>query len=160
MEKRHPDPEGVQSHCLRMALVNILTAAVKVEFDVLAQSMCFNRVLSSDEVEKIREGYLWMDWMCLPQQSLTHTALDLTHNMPGFVARSPLLCILAPNLHNSRNRLCSYATLQRRGWCRAEMWFKQMCLQPEDLPMLLIAGALAVKGLPTFAIKKQASHAE
>eukprot|EP00435_Cladocopium_sp_Y103_P025800 s297_g6.t1 len=67
--------------------------------------------------------------------------------MPLFVERCPLFVILAPKLHNSQQERCSYESYGRRGWCRAEIWFKQMRTKPQDVPMILITGDQNVKFL-------------
>jgi len=140
----HPDEEGHVCHCLRMALQNIMTESLVVDYDPLAKSLGFSHKLSKKVVGQMMTGYLWMDWMCLPQD---HLDSRLEQCMPLFVERCPIFVILAPKLHNSQGELCSYQSYGRRGWCRAEIWFKQMRTKPQDMPMILITGGESVKFL-------------
>ncbi|CAK9090336.1 Ankyrin-2 [Durusdinium trenchii] len=140
----HPDVKGYQSHCLRMALFNVIDGSLRVEYDVLAQSLGYQRVLSEREKEQIRSGYLWMDWFCVPQR---RSSLHASIVSPSSLTSEDLFCILAPTLHNSRSAICSYQTWQSRGWCRAEVWFRQISSKRHELPMLLISGDEGVKFL-------------
>lgn len=141
----HPDITGNQTHCLRMALFNIMEASVKVGFDVLTQSLGFTGQLSAEHADKLKNGYMWMDWMCLPQNHLEN---NLDSRMPLFVQRCAIFMILAPKLlKTSTGTMSSYASYERRGWCRAEIWFKQMCIKPKDVPIILITDTEGIKFL-------------
>lgn len=140
----HPDEEGHVCHCLRMALANIMTESLIVDYDCLAKSLGFSYILQKSVVEQMKTGYLWMDWMCLPQD---HTNSSLEQMIPAYVERCPVFVILAPKFHNSENERCSYDSYGRRGWCRAEIWFKQMKTKPQDVPMILITNDECAKFL-------------
>ena len=76
----------------RMALFNVIDGSLRVEYDVLAQSLGYQRVLSEREKEQIRSGYLWMDWFCVPQRrsSLHASIVQLKECMPSYVERCAL----------------------------------------------------------------------
>ena len=140
----HPDITGKQTHCLRMALFNIMDASVKVGYDVLSQALGCKGQLSAEHADKLKNGYMWMDWMCLPRTRLEN---NLVRRMPLFVQRCAIFTILAPKLKNSSLTMSSYESYQKRGWCRAEVWFKQMCIKPKDVPIILITDTEGVKFL-------------
>ena len=130
----HPDEFGFQCQCLRMAFSNIISGALRVEFDVLAQSLGFNRELGLREREEMKQGYLWMDWFCVPQRrdTLYELTVKLRGCIPSYVERCQLFCIVTPKVQNNQGGLCSYE-------CRAEVWFRQLSSNRNHWPIVLIS---------------------
>jgi len=146
--QHQPDPTGHQSQCLRRALQNIISGSVQVSHDVLAQSLAFSRRLSRGEAEDIAHGYLWLDWMSVPQRDSQAAAEKLCKSVHIYVERADLFCILAPAYQDPDcGTHFSYASWERRGWCRAEMWFKQLSMRAGQLPILLITSPVTVQFL-------------
>ena len=128
--QKHPDETGHQIQCLRQALINIISGRVTVEFDVLAQSFAFMKKLQKREIQDIANGHLWLDWVSVPQRGGSADAAEyLCQSVHIYLERSNLFCILAPRYNDPEGGEYSYATWEQRGWCRAEMWLKQLSMR-------------------------------
>ena len=65
--RHHPDPEGKQLEVLQHAVCGFISGALLKETDVVTTFFHGNRVFSAIERRAIRDGYVWLDWFCIPQ---------------------------------------------------------------------------------------------
>ena len=72
----HPDPEGRQQRVLQECLDKICHQGLPVRNDASSQFLGEVKTLSSGQRAKIRNGYLWLDWISIPQIETYSTAQD------------------------------------------------------------------------------------
>lgn len=66
----HPDPTLRQLEVLQQALQNLIRGRAKPVSDPHSQFHGDRRQLSVLEQKKIAEGYIWLDWFCIPQDAI------------------------------------------------------------------------------------------
>ena len=122
---RHPDPQGQQLAALQGILRNLMARRLKVESDITSQFYGKNYILSKAEHHQISEGYLWLDYLCVPQlvegyetQGLPEEQLRYVHSIPCYVDLSHVFLALVPKaVHENGVELCDYYSwLQRGSW--------------------------------------------
>lgn len=62
---KHPDPTGAQLAVLRCALQGLMDETLKVEADITSRGS--GKRLSSQVLQKVAKGYLFLDWFAIPQ---------------------------------------------------------------------------------------------
>lgn len=62
---KHPDPTGAQLAVLRCALQGLMDGTLKVEADVTSRDS--GKRLSSQVLQEVAKGYLFLDWFAIPQ---------------------------------------------------------------------------------------------
>lgn len=72
----HPDPEGRQQRVLQECLGKICHEKLTVTNDASSQFYGEVKTLSSSQRAKIRNGYLWLDWISIPQIETYGSAPD------------------------------------------------------------------------------------
>ena len=68
----HPDPEGEQQLVLQKCLKNICDGTINVENDPASQFFGLFEKLSKQQRARLREGYIWLDWVSIPQIETFH----------------------------------------------------------------------------------------
>ena len=63
----HPDPEGEQELVLQKCLKNICDGAIDVQNDPASQFFGEFKRLSKQQRSRVREAYIWLDWVSIPQ---------------------------------------------------------------------------------------------
>lgn len=63
----HPDPEGKQLKVLQNCLQGIIERRLDVMNDAASQLHGEFKKLSSDQQARIKDAYLWLDWISIPQ---------------------------------------------------------------------------------------------
>ena len=66
----HPDPDGEQLRVLQRCLKNIIDGNILVTNDAASQFLGEMKKLSQIQRAKIRDSYLWMDWISIPQDEI------------------------------------------------------------------------------------------
>lgn len=126
------DPEGKQLSVLRQALKNVMSGNITVEFDAMTQvALHIDETFTAEEQARLADGYLWFDWMAIPQITVRREGDDpdmgsdvkkAVDSIPAYVDAANLVVILAPPLlHLARHETCDFYTWMTRGWCRVEL---------------------------------------
>ncbi|CAJ1347634.1 unnamed protein product [Effrenium voratum] len=68
----HPDPKGEQLSVLKHALCNLLAGA-QIGTDLRADFFDQQTRLSKQQRIRLKDGYIWMDWFSIPQQSRSNS---------------------------------------------------------------------------------------
>lgn len=68
----HPDPEGEQLLVLQKCLQNICNGTISVQNDPASQFFGDFRILSKEQRTRVREGFIWLDWVSIPQIETFH----------------------------------------------------------------------------------------
>lgn len=68
----HPDPEGEQLLVLQKCLQNICNGTIPVQNDIASQFFGDYRILSKEQRNQVREGFIWLDWVSIPQIETFH----------------------------------------------------------------------------------------
>lgn len=63
----HPDPEGEQLGVLQKCLQHICNGTISVQNDMASQFFGDCKILSKEQMTQIREGFIWLDWVSIPQ---------------------------------------------------------------------------------------------
>ena len=87
--------------------------------------------LTSDEVREIESGYLWLDWLSIPQITVRRSGEDpdmgtdvkmAVDSIPAYVDAADIFVVLCPSLqHHNTLEPCHRGSWARRGWCRLEL---------------------------------------
>ncbi|CAE7193030.1 unnamed protein product [Symbiodinium natans] len=141
---RHPDPQGQQLAALQGILRNLMARRLKVESDITSQFYGKNYILSKAEHHQISEGYLWLDYLCVPQlvegyetQGLPEEQLRYVHSIPCYVDLSHVFLALVPKaVHENGVELCDYYSWLQR-WCRTEFWCKLLSTR-SHIPIIVV----------------------
>jgi len=67
LSSAHPDPEGKQLAVLQNCLRGICDGSVEVMNDAASQLYGEFRKLSAEQQVRIKDAYLWLDWISIPQ---------------------------------------------------------------------------------------------
>lgn len=135
----HPDPQGAQLSVLRIALQRMVDGLLAVEEDLTSMTpdarLAHGAIkrLSPETMQKIANGYLFLDWFAIPQitarkhgvneEATKSDAALAVQSIPAYVEASDLFVALVPELAHSDTGLpCNYTSWLSRGWCRAELW--------------------------------------
>ena len=139
LAKEHPDPDGVQLRVLQGIIKKLLKKQVKIELDVVSQF--WGGRMRQDVLDRIGEGYVWMDYFSVPQVLYGEDVADeqLRHvwSIPSYIDFCDAFVALVPStVHHDTGQACSMHTWLQRGWCRTELWCK--CLNTRDIPMVVV----------------------
>lgn len=129
--RKKADPEGKQLKVLQEALRNIISGSLKVQTG-LPYLFANGEVkrLSPEEISELERGFIWFDWMSIPQITMrTSDGDDVGSDMkkavdsiPAYVEASRIFLVLCPTeRHSERDQLCGFTSWAKRGWCRVEM---------------------------------------
>ncbi|CAJ1350314.1 unnamed protein product [Effrenium voratum] len=128
----HPDPEGTQLAVLQHVLGGLCEGSFVVEDNILTHIYGLPEHNIDALRTKIANGFLFVDWMCIPQITSRKQGLneinsdsitaDAVESIPHYVEVSNLFVALVPELtHADTRELCNYKSWLTRGWCRGEM---------------------------------------
>jgi len=129
----HPDPAGLKWQLLRSLLKGIVAATVGVE------CMWFTKfrpdapkdIPAADLSNQLRAGYVWMDYMCVPQKNRTTQARAIAC-LPTYVAQSAVFVVLAPaGNHRETGKVSDVRTWGTRAWCRLEQLANVLSPKPK-----------------------------
>ncbi|CAE7590852.1 ANKRD17 [Symbiodinium sp. CCMP2456] len=138
--RHHPDPEGKQLAVLQHAVRGFISGALRLETDVVTTFFHGNRMFSADERRAIRDGYVWLDWFCIPQDKKRGPdRLRAIKSIPSYVDSCNVFVSLVPRVPHESGNLCDYESWCRRGWCLAELWCAQLANR-SSLPMIAVHG--------------------
>lgn len=150
---QQPDPNGSQLSVLRAALRGLIDRSLRVEADITSMDM--SKALKPAILQKVGEGYLFLDWFAIPQITarkhgvnevdiLSSTRSDAAlavQSIPAYVEASDLFLALVPDLvHSDTGKQCNYLSWLSRGWCRAELWCRLLSNR-EDTTVVVIFSA-------------------
>ncbi|CAE7268392.1 unnamed protein product [Symbiodinium sp. CCMP2456] len=137
----HPDRAAAQFKVLQNALQGAIDGSVKVQSDTVTEFMKAYRFLSPRERNLLRDGYMWMDWFCIPQDPACRDQLNLAvESIPSYIDCCELFVVLVPPLRHETGRLCNFESWLQRGWCRAELWCNRLCTNA-NLGVIVVQGA-------------------
>jgi len=113
---RHPDQTGAQFKVLQEALRGAIDGSVKVQSDTIMEFMRGHRVLTPTERVLLRDGYIWMDWFCIPQDPGCKDEMQLAvESIPSYIDCSDVFVALVPSLRHESGQICDYESWLQRG---------------------------------------------
>lgn len=126
-----PDPRDEQISVFREALLKIISGEVRVQSD-LSFLAVFQRVeqLSPAEVDRLRTGYIWLDWFSIPQSTMSRegdedVSADVQAaiaSIPAYVDAADLFAVVCPPARRLETQeFYDHHTWARRGWCLVEL---------------------------------------
>ena len=140
---RHPDEKGEQLLVLQTILKKIHKGDIVVENDLVSQyhSKKRNR-LSLSHSDRLLDAYVWFDYFSVPQVAHTTTVereeqLSYIRSIPYYIDSCQVFVALTPSLKNESGNTCDYSSWLSRGWCRTEMWCKQLS-DASDIPVIVV----------------------
>ncbi|CAJ1445102.1 unnamed protein product [Effrenium voratum] len=141
--RNHPDAKGEQLLALQSVLKKIHAGEILVEDNYVSQWQQQKRtVLSRSHCTKLLDAYIWYDYFGVPQQN-EEVSVDreeqLAHivSIPYYVNSCHIFLALTPSLKNESGRSLDYWSWLSRGWCRLEMWCKQLS-DTSDIPVIVV----------------------
>ncbi|CAJ1359208.1 unnamed protein product [Effrenium voratum] len=96
----HPDPHLRQLPVLQAALKNILTGRCTAQSDLASQFFGESKQLSQQELQRLQNGYIWLDWFSIPQEADLAGSL-LVDNLTADGTNSPASSDIAHLLSGS-----------------------------------------------------------
>lgn len=148
----HPDPQQKQLHALQDALRGFRDRSLQLTYDPVALMRRFQKTLSYNELQKLSRGWLWIDFLSIPQRCACETDEDrqqqqeqlreAIESLHTYVAHSSYFLILAPVQHHEQGRLMDYSSWKSRGWCQFEFTVNVIM---GAKPVFLVQGLRAVK---------------
>ena len=138
----HPDPNGAQLQVLQRFLKNLIRKELKVEGDAVSQF--YGGKLSAEDLERIGNGYVWLDFFSVPQLMKGCWVLRdakeqhrYVQSIPSYVDLCHVFVALVPKTQHETGAACSFHSWLQRGWCRTEMWCK--CLSTGSrIPIVVV----------------------
>ncbi|CAE7243879.1 ANKRD17 [Symbiodinium sp. CCMP2592] len=144
--RHHPDPDGKQLVVLQEAIAGCISGRLLKSDDSVARMYIGNRPTASKERSKLRDGYMWLDWFCIPQDAEEHeNQLLAIRSIPSYVEHCSMFVALVPELRHESGSACDYESWLRRGWCLAELWCAQLSNSRSSMQMIVIRGPLATE---------------
>ena len=138
--RHHPDPDGKQLQVLQEALGGCISGRLLKESDSVARWYVGNDPTSSKERRAMRDGYIWLDWFCIPQSPSQEAKQSFAiQSIASYVGDCSLFMALVPGLRHESGNACDYESWLRRGWCLAELWCTQLSNR-RSLPMIVVRG--------------------
>ena len=130
--RKHPDKKGEQLLVLQTVLKKIHKGDIVVEDDGLSQFRDQKHiVLNSSDSARLLDACIWYDYFCVPQNN-HETAVEqeeqplYIRSIPNYIDSCQIFVALTPSLKNESGHTCDYSSWLSRGWCRTEMWCKQL----------------------------------
>ena len=85
---------------------------------------------------------VWYDYFCVPQNAEETTVdpeeqLSYIRTIPYYIDSCQVFVALTPNLKSEDGEICDYSGWLCRGWCRTEMWCKQLSTL-SDIPVIVV----------------------
>lgn len=150
---QHPDPKKKQLLALQKALRGFREQSLKLIYDPVALVRRFQKNVAYWELQEMAKGWLWIDFMCIPQGCACKTAeereeqenqlRDAIRSLHTYVAHSSFFLILAPAQHHELGRLMDYTSWKSRGWCQFELTVN--VLMGGHAPVIMVQGLGSVK---------------
>ena len=143
LARDHPDEKGDQLLVLQAVLRKIHQKEIVVENDVSSQLLEFKSTrLSLAHCNQLLDACVWYDYFCVPQNTRESTVghleqLEYIHSIPYYIDSCQVFVALTPSLKNDSGNTCDYSSWLSRGWCRTEMWCKQLS-DASDIPVIVI----------------------
>eukprot|EP00435_Cladocopium_sp_Y103_P066699 s393_g29.t1 len=150
---QHPDPKKKQLLALQKALRGFREQSLKLIYDPVALVRRFQKNVAYWELQEMAKGWLWIDFMCIPQGCACKTAeereeqenqlRDAIRSLHTYVAHCSFFLILAPAQHHELGRLMDYTSWKSRGWCQFELTVN--VLMGGHAPVIMVQGLGSVK---------------
>lgn len=117
----HPDPKGVKCKLIVALLEGILSGRTKVTGYWMARIIFGEKGISAKDLKRtFSGGYIWMDYLSIPQLDRTHQGLAI-QTITSYVALADLFIVLAgPWMHDTDGSVRDVRAWGERGWCRME----------------------------------------
>ena len=142
--RKHPDEKGEQLLALQSVLKKIHTGEIVVENDGMSQFRDQKPiVLKSSHSARLLDACIWYDYFCVPQHgeepTMENTMEQLAYirSIPNYIDSCQIFMALTPSLKNESGNTCNYSSWLSRGWCRTEMWCKQLS-DASDIPVIVV----------------------
>ena len=141
---KHPDEKGEQLLALQSVVKKIHKGEIVVENDGMSQLRNQKQSkLSLSHSDSLLNACIWYDYFCVPQQmgeptvDSTMEQLSYIRSIPYYVDSCQMFVALTPSLQNESGHTCDYSSWLSRGWCRTEMWCKQLS-DVSDIPVIVV----------------------
>lgn len=145
----HPDPQGTKWTLLREFLSGVAKGRIHVGAwwsgrEALVSSS--PETEGADLQDVMRDGYLWMDYVSVPQRREANFSQAL-RSLPSYIADASFFICLVPPSHHEDGTARDARAWSRRGWCRAERLanelspFPKRCIVVESLTSMYISVA-------------------
>ena len=142
--RKHPDEKGEQLLVLQTILKKIHKGDIVVEDDSLSQLRDQKHTrLSPSHSARLLDACIWYDYFSVPQLAQGSTVentmeqLAYIRSIPYYIDSCQIFVALTPSLKNESGNTCDYSSWQSRGWCRTEMWCKQLS-DASDIPVIVV----------------------
>ena len=106
--------------------------------DAVGALNIFERITEDNLHEEVQNGYVWLDYSCVPQAAEAQEArLKAIESIPHYVdACTTFMALCPPVKHKELDYVCDYHTWRKRGWCRLEEQVSELKLfQFSDQPL-------------------------
>ncbi|CAJ1366273.1 unnamed protein product [Effrenium voratum] len=138
--RRHPDETGEQLRALQSVLRKLHTREIVVQENGLSQFRDrMTSTLGSEYCDQLLDAYIWYDYFCVPQNCEAVKPQDQVRyirSIPHYVESCQVFVALVPSLIGEGGP-CNYSSWLRRGWCRTEMWCKQLS-DASSIPVIVV----------------------
>ena len=141
--RHHPDPDGKRLQVLQGLLKNLMAKKLRIETDLVSQ---FHGLRVTEEgLGDVAEGYVWLDYFCVPQLSdglagpeVADEQLLYIESIPSYVDLCQVFLALVPKaVHHDTGASCSFQSWLERGWCRTELWCRNLSTKSQ-LPIVVV----------------------
>jgi len=76
LSMEHPDPEGKQQRVLQECLQGVCSGHLSITNDVASQFFGEKKTLTQEQAKRVKEGFIWLDWVSIPQIETFHDQDD------------------------------------------------------------------------------------
>ena len=143
--RNHPDEKGEQLLALQSVLIRIHHKELIVENDIVSQVQQQKRItLSLEHCDQLLDACIWYDYFSVPQHAAEGSEEQVSYirSIPYYIDSCQIFVALAPSLKNEYGHTCDFPSWLHRGWCRTEMWCKQLS-DASDIPAIVITSSEA-----------------
>lgn len=141
---KHPDSEdGVKKKLINGVLSGIMNGKATFTaywFAVVAHSM--KDVPAKLVQEQYRDGFVWMDWLSIPQVDKSDQLLAI-QSIPYYVASTHEFIVLAGPWKHENGSVRDLLAWNNRGWCRMEQ--VSNALSPRSKPVVCATSVNSIK---------------
>lgn len=150
LSTEHPDPSGLLWRVFLELLSAIVTGQADFSSWWLWELENSSIWISRDDLqESLREGFVWFDYACAPQNDFVEMARAI-NALPLYVADCAAFLVLAPPaVHVDDGRRRDRGSWHRRGWCRLEALANVLSPEPKHNLVLESASLKYISSLST-----------
>lgn len=128
LSARHPDPQGTKWLLLREFFGGVARGRIRVgAWWSGGEAPGADR---TDMQSAMRDGYLWMDYVSVPQRHEANFSRALS-SLSSYVSDASFFICLVPPLRHEDGTLRDVRAWSRRGWCRAERLANELSPRPK-----------------------------